>query len=139
MGKRMRRIVLLLCCICALILSVSCSVRKLKTEKLRDLEFVIVKEEEIPEELQEMIVKHKEKVMKLSYADQGVLYIVEGYGRQETSGYSIEVKGCYESENAIYFHTNLIGLSPNEKRIETETFPYIVVKLQDVEKQIVFQ
>ncbi len=135
----MKRIVILLCCICIVTIGVSCSAKKLKTEKLRDLDFTVVREEEIPEELQEMIMKHKEKVMKLTYADQGELYIVEGYGRQETSGYSIEVKECFESENAIYFHTNLIGPSQNESIIEEETFPYIVVKIKDVDKKIVFQ
>ncbi len=135
----MRKILALLCCICAMFTSVSCSVERLKTEKLRELEFTVVKEEEIPEELCEVIAQHKEKAMKLTYADQGMLYIVEGYGRQETSGYSIEVKECFESENAIYFHTNLIGPSPNEKSIEQETFPYIVIKMQDIDKQVVFQ
>ena len=135
----MRRFAALFCIVFIVFTSVSCSVEKLKTEKLKDLDFTVVKEEDIPEELQEVIAAHKEQVMKLTYADQGFLYIVEGYGRQETSGYSIEVKECFETENAIYFQTNLIGPSPDEKIVERESFPYIVVKLQYLDKNIVFQ
>lgn len=135
----MRRFAALFCIVFIVFTSVSCSVKKLKTEKLKDLDFTVVKEEDIPEELQEVIAAHKEQIMKLTYADQGFLYIVEGYGRQETSGYSIEVKECFETENAIYFQTNLIGPSQDEKIVERESFPYIVVKLQYLDKNIVFQ
>ena len=135
----MRKIIALFCIIFIAVTSVSCSVKKLKMEKLKDLDFTIVKEEDVPEELQEMIELHKEQTMKLTYVDQGFLYVVEGYGEQETSGYSIEVKECFESENAIYFQTNLLGPSQKEKIIEEETFPYIVVKLLYVDKNVVFQ
>lgn len=135
----MRKILALLCAVLVLFVGASCSVKKVKTEKLKDLDFTVVKETEIPEELQKLIELHKEQPMKLTYTDLGVLYIVEGYGKQETSGYSIEVQDCFETENAIYFRSNLIGPSKEEARIEAETFPYIVVKLQYVDKNVVFQ
>ena len=47
--------------------------------------------------------------MKLTFADQGMLYIVEGYGEQATSGYSIEVADCFETENA--------SVPPHRKRL----------------------
>ena len=135
----MRKILVLLCIVLLFVVSTSCSVKKLKTEKLKDLDFTVVKEEDVPEELQKMIELHKKQPMKLTYADQGMLFIVEGYGSQPTSGYSIEVKECFETQNAIYFRSNLIGPSKEEACIETETFPYIVVKLQYVDKNVVFQ
>lgn len=135
----MRKLFALLCAFTLVFTAASCSVKKIKTEKLKDLDFTVLKEADVPEELQQMIELHKEQPMKLTYSDQGMLYIVEGYGRQETSGYSIEVKDCFETENAIYFRTNLIGPSKEEVRIETESFPYIVVKLQYLDKNVVFQ
>lgn len=115
----------------------ACSVQTLSTDKLKDLEFTIVNEE-IPEELAEMIVAQEGEVFKLTYADRGKLYIAEGYGKQETSGYSIEVKECFESSNAIYFHTNLLGPSKEEQIIKEPTYPYIVVQMDYIEKHVVF-
>lgn len=135
----MKRVILMICVFCIMSFLPACSVRKLKTEKLHDLDFTVVREEEIPEELEEMIETHKEQVFKLTYADQGMLYIAEGYGKQLTSGYSIEVKECFESQNAIYFHTNLIGPAKGEKIVKTPTYPYIIIKMEMVDKNVVFQ
>ena len=37
-----------------------------------------------------------------------------GYGTQETGGYSIAVNALYETANAIYVDTNLIGPAPED-------------------------
>ena len=75
-----------------------CASQSDKTEKLRDLEFTVLDKDEIPESFMEEISKRVEKGFKLTFEDQGYLYIAEGYGKQETSGYSIEVKKLYETE-----------------------------------------
>lgn len=116
-----------------------CGTGELSTQKIRDIDFTVVKEEEIPEELAAKIKEKRETVMKLTFSDRGELYIVEGYGKQPTSGYSIEVRECYETANAVYFHTNLIGPSKEERIVEKETCPYIVVKMEYVDKNVVFQ
>ena len=133
----MRRSFLLVCVLALLSILTACSVQKMSTEKLRDLDFTVVSDG-IPEELKEMIQSQKGEVFKLTYADQGKLYIAEGYGKQPSSGYSIEVKECFESANAIYFHTNLIGPSKEEKIVDEETYPYIVVQMEFIEKHVVF-
>lgn len=117
----------------------ACSVQKLATDKIRDIEFTVVEEKNIPEELKTMIEEKRHTPLKLTYADQGELFIAQGYGTQLTSGYSIEVKECFETENAIYVHTNLIGPSKDEKIVETETYPYIVIKMEFIDKNVVFQ
>ena len=68
-----------------------------------------------------------------------VLNIAEGYGKQETSGYSIEVAEIYETENAIYVQTDLIGPSNDEKIVERPTYPYIVLKTESIDKNVVFR
>ena len=121
------------------VLFTACSSQTISTEKLRDIDFTVVDEDDIPEPLEEMIDEREDKPFKLTYADNGVLYIAVGYGEQSTTGYSIQVKELYESENAIYIHTNLIGPAKDEKIIERETDPYIVIKTEFIDKNVVFQ
>ncbi|MCX4321102.1 MAG: protease complex subunit PrcB family protein, partial [Lachnospiraceae bacterium] len=64
-------------------------------EKIKDLEFTVLGEENIPEELKQVIEEKKEKEFKLTYQDGDFLYICVGYGRQETGGYSITVNELY--------------------------------------------
>lgn len=135
----MRKIIPTILCVILLSLMTGCSAEKLRTEKLRDIEFTVVDEENIPEELEEMIEEKEEKPFKLTYADNGALYIAVGYGEQPTSGYSIEVQELYETENAIYIHTNLIGPAKDEKIVEQKTYPYLVVKLEFIDKNVVFE
>ena len=99
----------------------------------------LLEEEKIPEEFLTQIEEKKSGPFKITYADKDALYIARGYGEQKTSGYSIEVKECYETENAIYIHTNLIGPSKEEKIVEAKTFPYVAVKMQFIDKNVVFE
>ncbi len=121
-----------------LIVLTGCISRPQKTEKLRDLEFTVLSKEDVPEELKEQIMQNQHMPFRLTYADQGKLYIAEGYGAQLKTGYSVEVTGLYETENAIYFHTNLLGPKKGEETKDITTFPYVVVMLDEIEKTVVF-
>lgn len=135
----MKKLISIISVFCILFLLSACSVEKLSTEKIRDIEFTVTEEENIPEELMTMIKEKEKEPFKLTYADKGELYIAEGYGEQSTSGYSIEVKDCFETENAIYIHTNLMGPAKDEKIVETKSYPYIVIKMEFIDKNVVFQ
>ena len=52
------------------------------TEKIRDLEFTVTGEGEVPQALAELIGKKREKPFKLTYADGQDMYIVIGEGPQ---------------------------------------------------------
>ena len=54
------------------------------------------------------------------------------------TGYSVEVTELYETENAIFIHTNLLGPGKEEETKEITTFPYVVVKLKLIDKNVVF-
>ncbi len=116
----------------------ACSVKKEDKEKLRDVEFTVVDSYDVPEELQKKIDDKKEKTFEISYADNGYLYIAQGYGSQETSGYSVEVKECYEAKNAIYLKTNLLGPPKDEEIIKGKTYPYVIVKVEYSDKNVIF-
>lgn len=135
----MKKFVLAILCISLLCIAAGCAAEKLSTEKLRDIEFTVVPKKDIPEELKKMIEEEGENPFKLTYSDNGELYIAVGYGKQPTSGYSIEVKELYETKNAIYIHTNLMGPAKDEKILERATCPYIVVKMEFIDKNVVFE
>lgn len=135
----MRRVMAAMLGVCLLAVCPGCSVKKTNTEKVRDVEITVLEEEKIPKELAKQIEKTKTKEFKLTYADKDALYIAVGYGEQKTSGYSIEVKECYETKNAVYIHTNLIGPSKGEKIVEAKTFPYVAVKMEFIDKHVVFE
>lgn len=135
----MKKILSTILSICILITLCGCSAKELATEKIRDIDFTVVKEEDIPEELMTQIKEKETTPLKLTFADQGALYIAEGYGEQPTSGYSIEVKECFETKNAIYLHTNLLGPAKEERIVEKATYPYIVIKMEFIDKNVVFQ
>lgn len=136
--KQARSCILCIVCICFM-LSAGCTAEKSSTDKLKDLEFTVLEETKVPEELMTKIREKKEAPFKITYADQGYLYIAQGYGARETSGYSIEVDSCYETANAVYIHTNLIGPAKEEQVSQSVTYPYVVVKLEWIEKHVVFE
>ena len=138
-GVVMKKYILTILCMSILCLFIGCSTEKISTEKLRDIEFTVVPNKDIPEELKTMIDEKGEEPFKLTYADDGTLYIAVGYGKQPTSGYSIKVTELYETENAIYIHTNLIGPAKDEKILERATHPYIVIRTEFIDKNVVFE
>ena len=115
-----------------------CVSEPVKTEKLRDLEFTVLDKLSVPDEFQALIEEKKEKPFRLTYADVEELYIAEGYGAQLKTGYSVEVTELYETENTIFIHTNLLGPGKEEETKEITTFPYVVVKLKLIDKNVVF-
>lgn len=116
-----------------------CSVQKEDMKKIKDIEYTVLDEQKIPEELSLHIMEVKKEPFEIAYGDEGYLYIAKGYGKKEVSGYSIEVEECFETENMICVKTNLMGPSKEEEAFEQETYPYIVIKTEYSEKSVVFQ
>ncbi len=116
----------------------SCSIQNIDTEKIRDLEYVVLEEEYIPEEVYEQMVNDMDEFCRKAYVCSDVLYIVVCYGAQPTEGYSIEVDYVYESSNAILVETTLKGPSGMDKVEEIISYPYIVLKVENIDKMVVF-
>lgn len=116
-----------------------CSMQTNQTEKLQDLEYTIVEEADLPEELRTILEEKKKESFKLTYEAEDSLYLCVGYGEQATGGYSISVNELYLSENAIYFDTKLIGPEPSEPAAEAASYPYLAVKTAYLDKPVVFQ
>ena len=78
-----------------------CGIEDTNGSKIEDVEFTVLEEESVPEELKQEIEERKEMDFKLTYEDNGKLYIARGYGEKETGGYSISVKKELEQQLAV--------------------------------------
>lgn len=106
--------------------------------KVRDLEFTVMEEDQVPKALKEVIDENLATEMKLSYQNEGQLYIARGFGEQKTGGYSIAVEQCYLGEDGIHVKFQLIGPSKEEKLAQEASYPYIVIRTEDLEETILF-
>lgn len=136
--KRLKTIITLLFIIITAFGLIGCKKDESEIKKIKDLEFTVVEEADLPGELKEVIDEKKEKPFRLHYSNNDFLYIVVGYGKQNSGGYSIAVEELFLTDNAIYFDTNLIGPSQDDLVTQGVTYPYIVVKLEYIDKKIVF-
>jgi hypothetical protein len=119
-------------------LAAGCAIVPEEQEK-RQVEFTVVSEECIPEQLSELIELKKEQDMKFTYIDGEERYIVAGYGRQESGGYSICVKDFYATDNALYLDTCLLGPKTKEGNKTAPSYPYIVLRTKEIGLPVVFQ
>lgn len=134
------RIAVLLITIGITVLGITgCKTEDTDVKKIKDLEFTVVEDADLPGELKEIIDEKKENPFKLSYSNKDYLYIVVGYGKQNSGGYSISVDDLYLTSNAIYMDTNLIGPTQDDMVTQGVTYPYVVVKLEFMDKSVVFE
>ena len=138
MKDKKRKYILMIILLGVLMLLCGC-VRKECEEKVKDLEFTVTKEEELPEALRQQIEEKKEGDFRFTYSDNEYLYVARGYGIQETGGYSISVEDCYLSDTAICVKTRLQGPENGEEVTKAPSYPFIVLKLELREEEVLFQ
>ncbi len=105
----------------------------------KEIEFTVMESEKLPQELREAIEKNKAQEIRMTYTDGGFMYLIRGYGEQETGGYSISVSECTEDEERIYFDTRLIGPQEQKKHRDAPSYPCLVVKIEAREKEAVIE
>jgi len=137
--RRLRVGVLLLMIVITVLGITGCKTEDTDVKKIKDLEFTVVEDADLPGELKEIIDEKRENPFKLSYSNKDYLYIVVGYGKQNSGGYSISVDDLYLTSNAIYMDTNLIGPTQDDLVTQGVTYPYVVVKLEFLDKSVVFE
>ena len=116
-----------------------CSVEKSEPKKMKDLDFTLVEDSQVPENLKALIEEKKAAEMKITMDDGESKYIVAGYGTQKTGGYSISVDELYLTDNAIHINTTLIGPAKGEMVPEATSFPYVVLRIAYLDKSVVFE
>lgn len=136
---RGRKLLMLLVLTLSGLFLAACKSEDADVKKIKDLEFTVVEDADVPEQLMKIINEKKKEPFKLSYSDEDYLYIVVGYGEQPTGGYSISVDDLFLTANAVYIDTNLIGPGENESVTNALTYPYVVVKTEFQENSVVFK
>lgn len=126
-------VALLSCFLCG------CSIEKVKAGDGVRPEYTVMKEEDFPDKVKELIEEHKETEFQLTYQDSGYLYLMKGYGKQQTGGYSIQIEDLSLWENAIHLQTVLIGPGEGEELKEEPSYPCLVVKMKYREEPVIFE
>ena len=124
--------------LCGCLLLWGCGIEEKSDKKVKELEYSIVSEKELPEEVKQAIAEKKEDEMKITYESDKDLYIIRGYGKQKTGGYSIQVKKFYQAKNAVYLETELVGPGETDVKKKANSYPYIVIKTEKTEDVVVF-
>ena len=80
----------------------------------------------------------KASEFRVTYKSGKELYLIRGYGKQMSGGYSIQVKELSASSTAVFFETKLMGPSAEEQS-GAPSYPYIAVKIQYRKEPVQFQ
>lgn len=133
-----KKIALLMCCILITLTFIGCKQKQTEVKKLNDLEFTVVEEADLPEELLTSINEKKATPFKMTYSNDNYLYIVRGYGEQRSGGYSITANELFLAEDGIHFKTTLLGPGKDELVTQVITYPFIVVKIEFLDKKVIW-
>ncbi|GMQ56024.1 hypothetical protein AN1V17_04160 [Vallitalea sediminicola] len=136
----MKKIIFVLCLLIVCIFT-SCGnkAEEQDEDKIRDLEFTVVEEKDVPDVIKQKIEESKAEPFKFSFSDGQYLYIVVGYGEQPTGGYSIQVKEVYESKDYVVITTELLGPSKDDTVTMSLSYPYVVVKTEDLSLPVYYK
>ncbi len=121
------------------LLFTGCTISKEESaEKISDVDFTVVEDIDIPEEVKEVIEERKTNPFQVAYITDGATYIIVGYGEQATGGYSIAVEELYLAENGVHVKTTLLGPDKDVTVDSRPSYPYIVLKTEITEEDVVF-
>ena len=115
-----------------------CSIEKVRAQNGVKPEYTVMKETDFPDKVKELIAENKESEFQLTYQDGSWLYLIKGYGKQKTGGYSIQIEDLSLWENAIHLQTVLLG--PEEEDLKDDpSYPYLVVRMKYREEPVIFE
>lgn len=134
----MKKTVFVICLAVMALCLGGCRLVRIEKSQLEPVEYTVPGLRDIPEEVQTLIEEKKEREFQMTYQRGEDLYLVKGYGRQMSGGYSIRVKELGISENALVFRTELLG-PEDDAAVDEPSYPCIVVKLRFREEPVAFE
>ena len=114
-----------------------CQMIRIEEGEVSPVEYTVVSQEDVPAEALSLIQEKREKEFQLTYQSGEDLYLIKGYGRQMTGGYSIAVEVFGIMGKVLRFKTKLIG--PSENAGGEPSYPCIVVKTKYREEPVEFR
>ncbi len=136
--KKISKVMVVFVCIFMLLLC-GCSLKKVSGTEGEKLEFTILSKEVTPTEVLKEMEKKNGEAFSFSYAQGEYLYICVGYGPQKGQDYSISVDRCELMEDGIHVNTTLLGPSVNERKAPGISYPYIVIRTDNVDAPVVIE
>lgn len=116
-----------------------CGCKKEEYPKDKSIDYTIVIGADIPKELQKIIKERKKQNFQLTYSDGSCLYLVKGYGTQNSGGYNIKINDFYQSKDYLVLNTDLFGPKKDAKVSDNASYPYIVIKTEYRDNTVIFQ
>ncbi len=123
----------------ALLSGTGCGLTHRGEERRDPVEYTVLAPEALPPQVEEVIRQQGEKEFRMTYKNDGYLYLLRGYGRQKTGGFSIQVEELSRTESALYFRTRLLGPETKEEQKGEGSVPYLVVKTEDPGVPVIFE
>lgn len=124
--------------VCLLIFTVGCEKQTESAERGNDLDYTVVAVRDCPEDFLKELEEKKINAFQMTYMDGEYLYIALGYGEQPTGGFSIAIRGLYEMGEKLCLETELLGPGKDETVKEKASYPYIIVKTEKTDKEVLF-
>lgn len=132
--KKAKKLAALVTVTAVMMLSIlGCEMEEATGDKLKDIDFTVVGEDQQPEALKDIIAERSAEPFQISYTIGEDLYIAIGYGEQPSGGYSISINEFYEADDTLIIDTTLIGPGKAENVTNTPTKPYIVIKTENID------
>ena len=104
MMKKKRRGRVLLAAVILMLLA-SCRITDVSEGERKELSYAIVKPGDFPPEIDQILRRKKESAFQMAYESGDDLYILRGYGKQKSGGFSIQIEEVSKSENAVFVRT----------------------------------
>lgn len=133
-----KKIPVILCMVFFSLVLGGCQFVRIEEGQVIPVEYTLVKREDIPGEAMALIEEKKEKEFQVTYQNGQELYLIKGYGRQMSGGYSICVEELGTVGETLRFKTKLIGPSDDKQKGEP-SYPYIVVKIKYRDEHVEFR
>lgn len=121
-----------------LLMAGGCSLVKIEEGERTPLAYTVVETAELPSSAREMIQEKKDRDFQMTYQKEDTVYLIRGYGKKMSGGYSIQVAELSVSSTAVFFKTRLIG-PEKENQSGAPSYPYIAVKTEYREEPVIFE
>ena len=123
--------------LCISLCFVGCE-KETRPQKIGELEYTVAAGSDIPQELKKLINERMKKAFELTFSENSCLYVVRGYGKQKSGGYSIKINEFYQAKDTLVLDTELFGPKKDQKVSDQASYPYIVIKTEYREEPVTF-